>query len=1137
MRKHFLLLFLMALLPLAGWAGDIIITPGNMTKTYGTPDENATLKFAVTGLTGSDSKNDLLAHLSIVRLPGEEGETVGSYTYTLEWDGATPGAWTGTYDDIIVQGNATLTINKAVFSTGGFSVAVNGSYTYTGSAITPPANSVVVTNGTFTLPASEYDYVATNNVNAGDAAKVTVTVKGSNFDLTDATKNSKDKTFTIGKKALNGVNFSFAQPSVPYTEGGYTAPVPTVTWNNIPLVEGAGNDYTAEWSTAPVEGKFTASGIYTLTLTAVGTSNYSGNASKTFTIEGVDFPEGSELLVTTPAEGFIYDGTAQKPATTVKINNTTWDTSAENADASVGDKYNITWTNNTNAGQATVTITAKNGTIYVGKQLTKTFEIAKQDISTGTHIATIKDGGVGHAADITAVTYNYKEQKPAIYVEKDGAEFEEEVGTTTKVKQYEIAYTNNINAGTGTVTITGTNNFKGSVSKTFEIQKLDIVGLDFEAYANEEYTGVEITPSTTGKVKFTHTAATATSEAGVYTLLEGADKDYTVAYTANVNQSAAATITYTGRGNYTGTKVVNFTITPKALTIKANDQTVNFGDAIPAYTITYTGLTAADKNTDGTPKASVFSTAPTVTKYTWGTTDWATAPSTSTNAGKYILRPMGAVAANGNYTITVENGTQTILANNIQIAVKTKTITYGDDEPLNWNASGVATYTCTSTPGQKFSDCPFELEVTGLDASVDKDVLFQDNVEFTFTRSTVEGAYRNQGTYGITVSGPAVISGGYNVTTYTAGQMIIAPYAVKVKAVDLADVDYNNGDPEISTTVNTTNINLYHGNTNVTAAMPNIEHGTTQLTVATIADALAWVKDKDADDQDILTMGHPGKRVVTLKAAADIVGYTNYTFTTEDGTITFAGTTTTFAFDGAADQFNNIVTLDNLTLTTGVTVKTGRLAADGRQIQAEKWNAYILPFATSVKEISKMDEIGYAVVNVIDEANSSAGNIKFKIWMGDIPANTPFCMKTLNPLPGNTALNFGNNKTIVAPESASVEVAIGTTGASFVGCYDAYGITSANQNETYCFNGGWYTASNVYTVKPFEAYLKNNSNNARLNITFEEADGSTTSIEAISADGKSIAAEGWYNLNGVKLQGIPTEKGVYIKDGKKVVIK
>ena len=57
-------------------------------------------------------------------------------------------------------------------------------------------------------------------------------------------------------------------------------------------------------------------------------------------------------------------------------------------------------------------------------------------------------------------------------------------------------------------------------------------------------------------------------------------------------------------------------------------------------------------------------------------------------------------------------------------------------------------------------------------------------------------------------------------------------------------------------------------------------------------------------------------------------------------------------------------------------------------------------------------------------------------------------------------------------------------------------------------------------------------------ILIEEPDGNTTAIKALNVDTMtSYSVDGWYTLNGVKLQGMPTEKGIYINNGKKVVIK
>jgi hypothetical protein len=50
-------------------------------------------------------------------------------------------------------------------------------------------------------------------------------------------------------------------------------------------------------------------------------------------------------------------------------------------------------------------------------------------------------------------------------------------------------------------------------------------------------------------------------------------------------------------------------------------------------------------------------------------------------------------------------------------------------------------------------------------------------------------------------------------------------------------------------------------------------------------------------------------------------------------------------------------------------------------------------------------------------------------------------------------------------------------------------------------------------------------------------DGETTGIQPIRMENGTTPAEGTYDLSGRRIQGQPTQKGVYIQNGKKVVIK
>ena len=72
--------------------------------------------------------------------------------------------------------------------------------------------------------------------------------------------------------------------------------------------------------------------------------------------------------------------------------------------------------------------------------------------------------------------------------------------------------------------------------------------------------------------------------------------DYTVEYSDNTNVGTA-TVTVTGKGNYGGTIEKTFTVSPKAVTVTANDQTKEYGQADPTLTATVEGLIGSDEVT------------------------------------------------------------------------------------------------------------------------------------------------------------------------------------------------------------------------------------------------------------------------------------------------------------------------------------------------------------------------------------------------------------------------------------------------------------------------------------------------------------------------------------------------------------
>lgn len=134
-------------------------------------------------------------------------------------------------------------------------------------------------------------------------------------------------------------------------------------------------------------------------------------------------------------------------------------------------------------------------------------------------------------------TYSGYAIEPDVTVQ-DGTE-ELEIGT-----DYTVSYSNNVNVGTATVTVTGKGDYTGTVKKTFTIKAKSISDLLISSISDQTYTGSAIEPEIV-------------IDSGAGTLVSGTD--YTVSYSNNTNVGTA-TATITGKGNYTGTTSVTFDI-------------------------------------------------------------------------------------------------------------------------------------------------------------------------------------------------------------------------------------------------------------------------------------------------------------------------------------------------------------------------------------------------------------------------------------------------------------------------------------------------------------------------------------------------------------------------------------------------
>lgn len=259
-----------------------------------------------------------------------------------------------------------------------------------------------------------------------------------------------------------------------------------------------------------------------------------------------------------------------------------------------------------------------------------------------------------------------------------------------------------------------------------------------------------------------------------------------------------------------------------------------------------------------------------------------------------------------------------------------------------------------------------------------------------------------------------------------------------------------------------------------------------------------------------------------------------------------------------ADDLDKINAFDGQTVnvTIDFTARNARtLGGQTRPWKAEEWVVLTLPFDISVSELSQ--KLGYAIVNVIDpdrtEINGTSSKFYGKLTMKGgngndtkLAANKPFLVKTV----GNIEIVDFGSQLIVAPENEEALSVDAGLGAKFTGTYTTKEVSKTDEAKIWFMLSGFQNwayvgtnASATWNIVPLEGFIDMKNASSEVNnikFFFEEEDGTVTAIESVNAEGAnsaaSAAAEGWYTINGVKLEAKPTQKGIYIFNGKKVAI-
>ena len=248
---------------------------------------------------------------------------------------------------------------------------------------------------------------------------------------------------------------------------------------------------------------------------------------------------------------------------------------------------------------------------------------------------------------------------------------------------------------------------------------------------------------------------------------------------------------------------------------------------------------------------------------------------------------------------------------------------------------------------------------------------------------------------------------------------------------------------------------------------------------------------------------------------------------------------------------------DNADNSTVINTAYGFLAnvtLSGRTLYKDgKWNTLCLPFDVTISG-SVLDDDNVDV-RMLDDAEFSDGtltlNFTDKGAVSKIEAGRPYIIKW-----DNTGVNLTEQDLVFQ----GVTIESGTTdktcdlgderSITFKGTFSPTVIYEDGTEKTNLYLGSantlYYPTTEGFALKSCRAYFKLNgltagepsspSNVRAFSLNFGDE---ATGIVSIGNGQLTIdnEADAWYSLGGVRLGGKPTQKGVYINNGRKVVIK
>ena len=269
-------------------------------------------------------------------------------------------------------------------------------------------------------------------------------------------------------------------------------------------------------------------------------------------------------------------------------------------------------------------------------------------------------------------------------------------------------------------------------------------------------------------------------------------------------------------------------------------------------------------------------------------------------------------------------------------------------------------------------------------------------------------------------------------------------------------------------------------------------------------------------------------------------GWTGTDFTEPTKTLTIAkGSTGDRSY--TANWTRNAFTLSdtdsestNASLLSAWDGKVADVTLSGRTLNKNnEWNTICLPFDLTIAG-SVLDG---AEVRTLASTTLAGQNLSmtFSDNLTEMEAGKPYVIRWASGEPLVNPTFEG-----VTVKNANVKTnSITTDYVTFTGTYTPTALTKDDVSNLYLGSNNTLYYPNVdgFKVNAFRGFFKvdDSATAMGLNIITDLGDGSTTRIQGLEKAGSEL--DSWFTLNGMKLDSKPTQKGVYIHNGTKVVIK